>query len=816
MAKLIEIEDVQISDALKAIDAQNKINKEKKQKVFEADEDIQQDVFKIEEFTKQNQEPSIFKKIGNFFSGTKTTEFENLPEFGTSKETDEYITGGKAAKIAIGFALTPNQRGQMNIIKSQMPEATFTQDKFKNIIVVMPDGKGFYLNKPGASSKDFIETTQQVLQYIPGMSYAMKAAGKSYLKRVLFSGAAGGATSIVQDIGSTAFGKTGEGKNKMSTIDLPKLAVSTFVPSVFEGVVTPVAGAIYRKFFGNPNFYKVVKKEVIENGRKVIKEDYVFTEKGKKAATAAGLDWKNLNSQTIKNFTTDIGRGVDIDIASAQAAAGKFNFRLSKSQAAQDKEGMATLYEAAKGTFGKEPQVAITNFLSKQNIDIGNTAKALISRFNKGQVGDDTLEGVGQTIQDNLKAYFRKASDDAVKRYNAVSEGVFQGKNSNIDVLYTSTKKAIEEVSEATGVRGTGLIDKELTPATVKALKSIENFVNKVKKMNPKKANPATFKMFDTELKKVNSFYNSAANKTDQKNIMAIKKEVEKFIDDNIDNFLFTGNKNSIADLKKAKALFSDLKRKFEPNTIVKGGIKIQDNAGKAVSKIINDETVTPMKTMDYIFGVSTLGRKADALTIVKRLKKIFDAEGKDLSSIAAKNADFQSLRTGFFNKLVKDSIRNNQFNKEAFVKNWETVTSRDMALVKELFDGDEIKLIDEFVNEVRKTFKPKDMVNASNTASAMMRVINGVSRQLLGIIGFKVASIQGLLFARTGFDRIRDFAGTKTARKIIDDELYNLGAFVPKSPIPVSSATGLIQKELGEERKPSVPFVPQGFLSNQ
>ena len=133
----------------------------------------------------------------------------------------------------------------------------------------------------------------------------MKAAGKSYLKRVLFSGAAGGATSIVQDIGSTAFGKTGEGKNRMSTIDLPKLAVSTFVPSVFEGVVTPVAGAIYRKFFGNPNFYKVVKKEVIENGRKVIKEDYVFTEKGKKAATAAGLDWKNLNSQTIKNFTTE-------------------------------------------------------------------------------------------------------------------------------------------------------------------------------------------------------------------------------------------------------------------------------------------------------------------------------------------------------------------------------------------------------------------------------------------------------------------------------------------------------------------------------
>ena len=34
------------------------------------------------------------------------------------------------------------------------------------------------------------------------------------------------------------------------------------------------------------------------------------------------------------------------------------------------------------------------------------------------------------------------------------------------------------------------------------------------------------------------------------------------------------------------------------------------------------------------------------------------------------------------------------------------------------LFDDDEIKLISEFVTEVEKTFKPRDLVNPSNTAS--------------------------------------------------------------------------------------------------
>ena len=110
-------------------------------------------------------------------------------------------------------------------------------------------------------------------------------------------------------------------------------------------------------------------------------------------------------------------------------------------------------------------------------------------------------------------------------------------------------------------------------------------------------------------------------------------------------------------------------------------------------------------------------------------------------------------MRTGFFFKLVKDSIKNNKFSPEGFVKQWESVMARDKALVKELFDDDEIKLVGEFVTQVRKTFKPKDLVNTSNTASALMRAINGVSRQLKGILGYKMASIQGLLAARTGFD---------------------------------------------------------------
>ena len=132
----------------------------------------------------------------------------------------------------------------------------------------------------------------------------------------------------------------------------------------------------------------------------------------------------------------------------------------------------------------------------------------------------------------------------------------------------------------------------------------------------------------------------------------------------------------------------------------------------------------------------------------------------------AEKSPDFQALRTGFFEKLVRDSSRNGKFSPTQFVNNFKNLQLKNKDLLKELFDDDEIKLISEFVTEVQKTFKPKDLVNPSNTASALMRALNGVARQLVGILGFKAASIQGLLAARTGFDRAKDIVSAKKSRK--------------------------------------------------
>jgi hypothetical protein len=177
-----------------------------------------QESVNIDDIIKQSdriqQEPeetdNIFDKISDIFTGTKRTEFASLPEIGEYK-------GEGAGATAVGLLLTPNQESQADIIKSQIPGSAIREDKYGNPIVNLPDGRNFYLNKPGASLQDVLQTTAQILSYIPGYNAIAKRAAGSYFKKVIGQAAASGAMSAAQDLG--AYGLGAEQK-----LDVPKLA----------------------------------------------------------------------------------------------------------------------------------------------------------------------------------------------------------------------------------------------------------------------------------------------------------------------------------------------------------------------------------------------------------------------------------------------------------------------------------------------------------------------------------------------------------------------------------------------------------------
>ena len=731
--------------------------------------------------------------VADFFSGTKTTEFPDMPEIGEYK-------GEGALAIGTGLLITPNQKSQAQIIKSQVPDSEIFKDRFDNIIVTMPDGKNFYLNKPGASQQDVLQTTSQILAYIPGYSWAMKKAGKSVFKKAMLAGVAGGTTSLAQDIATMPLGN--------EEIDVTRALISSAVPIAFEGVVSPVIGGVWKKLMGNPSFTKTITK--LENGKEV--KQIVLNKKGEKAAEAAGIDVTKVNEKFIKEFTEKLSQGESPAIAGSQAGAGKFEFNLSRAQAAGDEEGIALLFEAAKGSYGKNAQVQAQAFLKQQGIDIENSASNIIKRFDKGEFNIETIEDAGQNIIQGLEKRFTTASNNVETAYNFIDkDGVFQAANSNIDELTASVTKGINSK--------TGIIDKELTPATIKAQKVIRDFVKKYKPKKPpkdgkkvRKIKPATFNEFIIMKRKLSSIYKAGSNNTDRAGVNAVIKEWTKFVDDNVDNILFSADKGGVEALKKANKLASEKFKLFDINDIKVNGLKINDKAGKVVMKILNDPDISPNKTIDYIFGRASLGKSSDSMSIIKRLKTVFGVEGKELQKQASKNKDFQSLRTASWEKLVRDSSKNGKFSSQSFYNNWKTLKQKNKDLLDELFEPKEIKLIDEFADEVQKTFKGS-LVNASNTASAMSRIIQQVGRGLGGIIGFKLANIQGLLVFRGAFDRARDIVSQKSAAGLVNKELAPLfgSTASPRISAPLTVGANALAERY---RIRNAPQLPQGLAN--
>jgi len=727
---------------------------------------------KLNALSTENEEKSFLAGVGEsvteFFTGTKKTEFPELKEIGEAK-TDA------AGTIALGLSITPNQQSQIDIILNAVPGSNVMEDRFGNPIIVMPDGESFYLNKPGASFQDFAQTTAQILQYIPGYSTIAKKFANNIIKRTLAQTAQAGAVTSAQE--ALAYGLGAE------NIGADRIAISSGLTAVFEGVLGPVGRATIKMFRGNPNYYKLTT-ETLEDGTK--KKKIEITSQGYKALEAAGVDIKKMSPDFAEKFFQNIAKGLDNEVA---AVSGKFGIDLATSQAKRNDEGIAALYEAAKGAFGKDAQDQALSFLRNQEIQVGVGLKELIKKFNKGDLSEESLEDVGTSLARNNKNQFKKKSEEVTSAYNAIDkDAIFNGNASNIKVLKTSVKQAVKD--------STGILDSKLTPASVAASKEINKFISSfVKKKKSKKIPERTFEEFDILRKKLSGYINAAKNQTDKATAISIKQEYDKFFDDILDNLLFAGKEGDAllkSNIKKARKLYKEKQDIFGVNP-KKGPVTIDDPAGKAIQKILLDPEVTGMKTINYIYGLGTVGRKETSVNIINRLKTVFGVDDAVSNRAAAlKSKDFAKLRSGMIEKMFNDSIKGGKLNTQTLVKNFDYIFNKNPDIAKALFGKGEIRVLKEFVEEVRKTLKPGDLVNPSNTAAGITRAFSRLARQGIGIIGLKLAGINGLLFGRSAYDNAKDIFEQKAAKKLINKEF---GAGQPGWLQTMNEATGTGKK---------------------
>jgi hypothetical protein len=144
---------------------------------------------------------------------------------------------GKTAQTQLGMMFSSTPEGAANIIQKNVPGARFSYDKYNNPLVIVPDDKGveqaYHLDKPGINALDFSRFVGKSAAAIPAAlaaAYVAPAATVGLPIAAAMQGAAGGISSVLEDVVSNAMGSE-------ETPDLGKAALSTVI-----GATGPVAG----------------------------------------------------------------------------------------------------------------------------------------------------------------------------------------------------------------------------------------------------------------------------------------------------------------------------------------------------------------------------------------------------------------------------------------------------------------------------------------------------------------------------------------------------------------------------------------------
>jgi len=679
-----------------------------------------------------------FNTIRKFVTGEGRTQFPDLKEVGSAPE----FSFGQATKTAVGNILTPDINARMQILKEQVPNSTFTYDEYNNPMVTFGNGQSYYMNKPGASQQDFTDLISEGLKFWTGGKLATTIADPKKLIGGTLSQAAGaGAVSIAGDVAAKGFGA----EDNIDTTRAGLVATITggFVP------LGALGKAGWTKIFGQ---------------KKYVSADGSLTKAGIKKVKEAGYDPETISASQAKLFQAYLHQGSNTKMAAMAVEDGAFGIPYYKAQLTGDRQLLGMLENARKGSYGGDIQKIIMDGDARQQVtmlkalqDIQENIRvpknnSMSGKSYQGILGNDEA---GELLMSSLRKLDDDFTEATLNAYNAVDENAFF-KGSSLVKIKTNINKKINKNS---------VLDADLTPQYNIASQKLNKFIVEFSKSKKDgKLDYATLKKIDIERKKISGFLNNAEKgSVDFKNLAIMKKEFDNFFDSAVDQALFTGDEFALQNLKLARGIVKDHKSQLRVNDAFNKGFVVKDEAGRVINKIIADPDIMPEQALNYIFGSSSLGMKDSSLKILRKLV------GED--GIYKKgSAEWDALRQGAFNRIIKSATYKDGFHADRFVKDLYNATNgKGKDIMKELFSSKELQMFKNFSSAVQKTITPKEVLNPSGTADALGRLFQGTLEALSKIVGFKAAGMQGLIAAKILNSRGRSAINQRAGKQIIE-----------------------------------------------
>ncbi len=668
----------------------------------------------------------VAQSVVDLATGEKTREFD-LPELGTSGPSVSPVSS-EGMKMMGAYLSTSDPQAIADIAVKTLPGATRKNDKFGNAIVTF-EGKDFYVNDPGFSEADAFQLLGMLVEFMPAAK--LGSLGKGIMARMGRTGIGFGATSVGLDAAAIAQGSE-------QGIDVPKAAITAALGGAAE-VIMPIVARAWQAFRGNPGFVDA-QGNITGTGRRyaqangVAEKDFAeFMAANEKLAAEYAAEAANpTHPKYAKTYAE--GREFGIELTSGQAEVAGSGGRIT---------GGVRMEEAmAGGRFGSEAEAAMRAKRGQQRQQVADAGERIQGDLAGGEARIQTPADAGAVTAESVQSAAAQQESAVGRAYTAAGETDMRFEGGTLGTMFKSItaglKRAgvvIESAAEST----------KLYPATRKAFDAVAKLNREVAKG---KNNPVitkqSLRQFELTRRRIMANINAATNDADRRGATVIKKEFDGWLDDAVDNALFSGDPEALALLKTARAERTKYGRLFEG----------KDDAGKVITRILEREP-TAEETINLIFGRAGLGMKEGSVKVLQRLKKIF---GND-------SAEWASLREAAWLRVFKNR-KGEIVSPRVLDSNLKRAMNEAPTLMRELFSKTETARIRRFSDQALRTLTPDDLVNYSRTADALSHWF----RLIIGRLGTR-ATFSGDPLQAAGLHavaRAPNFFSGRQARNLI------------------------------------------------
>jgi hypothetical protein len=671
-----------------------------------------------------------------------------VPTEQTPEITSAMVGPMESFKMFLGTLSTTDPRALQDIVLKSVEGAQGGEDAQGNPYVVI-NNKPFYTNKTGLSPVDAIGFGGDLLAFLPVGRMASMA--KNVATRLGIAGLTSGAISTGKEFGAQLLGSEQQ-------LDTTKIALD----AAFGGGGQLVGDALTtfirnRKpvFNASGNISAQFSDELKKAGINI--ND--FGSKGQEVLVSA---YKNLGSSFSKEAERVTG-------AARSAEAG--GIPLTAGQSTGDFRQIAKEEAMRQGGRGGIAQKIVQKFDEGQKAAIGQKATTIGQEIAPASTTGTQSEAGGMLFetlrgkQKELKGAVAKSYDETDLRSLAIPTATTS----------TLTSKISDAIKQ-----GDFILNEVNTPAAANAYSSLVNIIPKVDKANVTQIN---LKSLESTRRSLGQYYKAAANDADRNAVSILTKQFDDWLDDTVTKGLASGDLDQLAKLKEARALSKDYFNKFKVDPR-----SADVDAQKVIEKIISKD-LTPVETMNYLFGAAKLGDNQTAVRTAKKYKEIFGEA----------SPEFDEFRKAAYLRLVQDTQGNIKPASKIIGEVDELILGRGSALAKEIFTPEQVKSLRDFRSAISKTVTPAEATNPSKTGYEIAR---------LGEDIFKGVGIMSALGGDIGTGAAISAVGgvLKPARGAIQALQATRGVTAPALRsmygAPVGIASGNIAADLLRERE--------------